>query len=152
MSGYVHLGRQERDEIAILRSKGLGVRAISRELNRSASTISRELRRNACDSGSYRPMLPVAVSCCGGSDPRGWNGTSGWRCMLPTGCWKAPSRYSGHCNDHQPDAPQMPPLQISGRSIPRRPWQRRSNQVCFVRVLRFTLESTRRCGRITLAV
>ena len=57
MLGYVHLGREERDEIATLRSKGLGVRAISRELNRSASTISRELRRNACDSGSYRPHV-----------------------------------------------------------------------------------------------
>jgi IS30 family transposase len=35
----------EREEIALLRSAGLGVRAIARELDRHPSTISRELRR-----------------------------------------------------------------------------------------------------------
>jgi IS30 family transposase len=35
----------EREEIAVLRAAGLGVRAIGRELGRSPSTISRELRR-----------------------------------------------------------------------------------------------------------
>jgi IS30 family transposase len=37
----------EREDIAMLRARGLGVRAIARRLNRSPSTISRELRRNA---------------------------------------------------------------------------------------------------------
>lgn len=37
----------EREEIAVHRARGLGVRAIARELGRSPSTISRELRRNA---------------------------------------------------------------------------------------------------------
>jgi len=37
----------EREDIAILRAQGLGVRAVARRLNRSPSTISRELRRNA---------------------------------------------------------------------------------------------------------
>ena len=37
----------EREDIAMLRAQGLGVRAIARRLNRSPSTISRELRRNA---------------------------------------------------------------------------------------------------------
>src|SRR5215211_6821565 len=37
----------EREEIALLRAEGEGVRAIARELGRSPSTISRELRRNA---------------------------------------------------------------------------------------------------------
>src|SRR3954466_13265406 len=37
----------EREEIALLRAEGRGVRAIARELGRSPSTISRELRRNA---------------------------------------------------------------------------------------------------------
>jgi IS30 family transposase len=37
----------EREEIAILRAQGQGVRAIARQLNRAPSTISRELRRNA---------------------------------------------------------------------------------------------------------
>jgi transposase, IS30 family len=35
----------EREEIALLRAAGLGVRAIARELDRSPSTISREMRR-----------------------------------------------------------------------------------------------------------
>jgi len=37
----------EREEIALLRAKNLGVRDIARQLGRDASTISRELRRNA---------------------------------------------------------------------------------------------------------
>ncbi|MGH2744041.1 MAG: IS30 family transposase [Thermoleophilaceae bacterium] len=37
----------EREEIAILRAGGDGVREIARQLSRSPSTISRELRRNA---------------------------------------------------------------------------------------------------------
>lgn len=37
----------EREEIALLRVQGLGVRAVARRLGRSPSTISRELRRNA---------------------------------------------------------------------------------------------------------
>lgn len=37
----------EREEIAILRAQGHGVRAIARRLKRAPSTISRELRRNA---------------------------------------------------------------------------------------------------------
>jgi hypothetical protein len=36
----------EREDIAMLRAQGLGVREISRRLDRSPSTISRELRRN----------------------------------------------------------------------------------------------------------
>ena len=37
----------EREEIAVRRAQGLGVREIARQLGRAASTISRELRRNA---------------------------------------------------------------------------------------------------------
>src|ERR687897_2622780 len=36
-----------REEIALLRVQGAGVREIARQLDRSPSTISRELRRNA---------------------------------------------------------------------------------------------------------
>ena len=57
MSGYSHLSPDERDQIASLKSEGLGCRAIARQLNRSASTISRELRRNALESGGYRPHV-----------------------------------------------------------------------------------------------
>jgi len=42
-----YLSFAEREEIAILRARGCGVREIARSLGRSPSTISRELRRNA---------------------------------------------------------------------------------------------------------
>jgi transposase-like protein len=46
-----YLSFAEREEIALLRARGCGVRAIARQLGRSASTISRELRRNAATRG-----------------------------------------------------------------------------------------------------
>jgi IS30 family transposase len=42
-----YLSFAEREEIAILRACGIGVREVARKLGRSPSTISRELRRNA---------------------------------------------------------------------------------------------------------
>jgi IS30 family transposase len=54
-----YLTLKEREEIAILKAKGWGVREIGRQLNRSPSTISRELRRNAAtrtDSSGYRAV------------------------------------------------------------------------------------------------
>ncbi len=48
-----YLSFSEREEIALLRVRGAGVREIARRLQRSPSTISRELRRNAATrSGS----------------------------------------------------------------------------------------------------
>jgi hypothetical protein len=52
-----YLSFEEREEIAILRSQGAGVREIARKIRRSPSTISRELRRNAatrCGRLDYR--------------------------------------------------------------------------------------------------
>jgi IS30 family transposase len=46
-----YLSFAEREEIAILRAQGAGVREIARQLGRSPSTISRELRRNAATRG-----------------------------------------------------------------------------------------------------
>jgi transposase, IS30 family len=46
-----HLSFAEREEIAILRAQGHGVREIARRLARAPSTISRELRRNAATRG-----------------------------------------------------------------------------------------------------
>lgn len=57
MPGYAHLTADERDRIAELRADGASLRAIGRALGRAASTISRELRRNALDSGAYRPQV-----------------------------------------------------------------------------------------------
>ncbi len=42
-----YLSLAEREELAILRAQGTGIREIARQVGRSASTISRELRRNA---------------------------------------------------------------------------------------------------------
>jgi len=52
-----YLSFEEREELALYRAQGLGVRDIAGRLGRSASTISRELRRNASARGgtlSYR--------------------------------------------------------------------------------------------------
>jgi IS30 family transposase len=45
------LSLREREEIAILRAQGAGVREIARRVGRAASTISRELRRNCVSRG-----------------------------------------------------------------------------------------------------
>ncbi|TYB69347.1 IS30 family transposase [Nonomuraea sp. PA05] len=46
-----YLSFAEREEIAMLRAQGRGVREIARSLGRAPSTISRELRRNAATRG-----------------------------------------------------------------------------------------------------
>jgi IS30 family transposase len=46
-----YLSFAEREEIALLRAQGQGVREIARQLGRSPSTLSRELRRNAATRG-----------------------------------------------------------------------------------------------------
>jgi hypothetical protein len=43
----------EREEFALLRASGCGVRVIARHLHGSPSTLSRELRRNAATRGGY---------------------------------------------------------------------------------------------------
>jgi len=50
----------EREDIALLRAEGKGVREIAREIGRAPSTISRELRRNAATRAGkleYRPSV-----------------------------------------------------------------------------------------------
>jgi IS30 family transposase len=54
-----YLSFAEREEIAILKAQGAGVREIARQVGRSPSTISRELRRNAATragSSGYRAV------------------------------------------------------------------------------------------------
>src|SRR6185369_9637265 len=46
-----YLSFAEREEIALCRAQGQGIREIARRLGRAASTISRELRRNAATRG-----------------------------------------------------------------------------------------------------
>nr|WP_249645678.1 IS30 family transposase [Nocardia sputi] len=57
-----YLSRLERQRIATLHERGLGVREIARRLGRAASTISRELRRNTFghDRGRYDADLAHA--------------------------------------------------------------------------------------------
>jgi len=60
MQSYSHLSFEEREQIAILRASGRGVRFIARAIGRCASTISRELKRNRLpSSGSYSPQLSL---------------------------------------------------------------------------------------------
>ena len=46
-----YLSFAEREEIALLRAQGHGVREIARRIERAPSTVSRELRRNAATRG-----------------------------------------------------------------------------------------------------
>ena len=56
-----YLSFAEREEIALLRAQGAGVRAIARRVGRSPSTISRELRRNvATRNGKLEYRASVA--------------------------------------------------------------------------------------------
>jgi IS30 family transposase len=55
-----YLSFAEREEIAILKAQGVGVRETARRMGRSPSTISRELRRNAatrCGRLEYRASV-----------------------------------------------------------------------------------------------
>ena len=47
-----YLSFAEREEIALLKAQGHGVREIARQIGRSPSTVSRELRRNAATRGA----------------------------------------------------------------------------------------------------
>jgi IS30 family transposase len=46
-----YLRFEEREEIALLRAQGVGIREIARRIGRAPSTVSRELRRNAATRG-----------------------------------------------------------------------------------------------------
>jgi IS30 family transposase len=56
-----YLSFAEREEIAILKARGCGVREIARRIGRAPSTISRELRRNAATrSGGFEYRATTA--------------------------------------------------------------------------------------------
>jgi IS30 family transposase len=56
-----YLTFEEREEIAILRAKGAGVREIARAIGRDPGTVSRELRRNAA-TRSGKPEYRATVA------------------------------------------------------------------------------------------
>ena len=67
-----YLSFAEREEIALWRAQGHGVREIARRLGRAASTISRELRRNAATRGGgleYRATHRAVACRAGGAPP-----------------------------------------------------------------------------------
>lgn len=49
-----YLSFAEREDLAIMKAQGLGVREMARHLGRCPATISRELRRNETTLGNYR--------------------------------------------------------------------------------------------------
>lgn len=55
MRHYYHLSTIERESILRMQGEGKSLRAMSRVLGRSASTISRELRRNRGEGKNYSP-------------------------------------------------------------------------------------------------
>jgi len=56
-----YLSFHEREELALLKARGYGVRAIARELDRDPATVSRELRRNAATRGG-KPEYRATVA------------------------------------------------------------------------------------------
>lgn len=52
---YVHLNKEERRVLAALLERGVSLRSIARQLNRSHSSLSRELRRNLT-APHYHPL------------------------------------------------------------------------------------------------
>jgi IS30 family transposase len=56
-----YLSSGEREDIALWRAQGCGVREISRRLGRAPSTISRELRRNAA-TRTYRLEYKASIA------------------------------------------------------------------------------------------
>jgi DNA-binding CsgD family transcriptional regulator len=79
-----YLSFSDREEIALLKMKGQGVRAIARELKRDPGTISRELRRNAATRGGkpdYRAGVAQWKAQTAARVPsrRNWRASHGYR-------------------------------------------------------------------------
>jgi DNA-binding CsgD family transcriptional regulator len=76
----------EREEVALLKAQGKGVRAIARELARDPGTISRELRRNAATRGG-KPEYRATVAQLRRDvlSRRSWRATRGCRSTCRSG-------------------------------------------------------------------
>ena len=114
MSDYAHLTADERDRLAALKADGLSLRAIARALGRAASTISRELRRNALDSGAYRPHVADGAYMLRRQRAAFSRRTRSLRAMSRTGCPKAGRR------SRSPDGCGSGSRSACGRSARRR--------------------------------
>ena len=85
-----YLSFAEREDLALLKGQGHGVRAIAHTLSRSPSTISRELRRNAATRGGrldYRGRSRSGRPSCRPAAPRrrSWHPRSGFVSTSRTG-------------------------------------------------------------------
>jgi DNA-binding CsgD family transcriptional regulator len=85
-----YLSFTEREEIAILRAQGVGVRQIACRLGRDPATISRELRRNAATRGACwtiapRPRPGTRIGVPGARSWPSWPATSTSPMMGPCG-------------------------------------------------------------------
>lgn len=151
------LSFSEREEIAVLRAEGHGVREIARRIGRDPATVSREVRRNAgTRSGTLVPGQhgPLACSAAGGAagDGESWRQTSGSagtcrsgcpaQCTDPTG---SPQR--GHASDRMGDVMADEPT-VGGHERGARNRSRtgsRSTSPTMSRCESATRRSTRRC-------
>jgi IS30 family transposase len=65
-----YLSFVEREELAVLKAQGLGIREMARRLGRCPSTISRELRRNVSTEGAYRASRAQWIADWRGRRPK----------------------------------------------------------------------------------
>ena len=100
----------EREEIAMARAGGQGVREIARQLGRSPSTISRELRRNA-GGGGYRATTAHALAWhrAAGPKPAKLATNLALRAKVENDLQKrySPERIVGRLHREFPDNPEM---------------------------------------------
>lgn len=82
-----YLSFTEREDIALLRAKGMSMRDVAARLGRSPSTISRELRRNAATRGGKlrgQPQCFVRRIEAGPSHYPGWSYRGSGRSRVAT--------------------------------------------------------------------
>jgi IS30 family transposase len=113
-----YLSFKEREELALLKAKGLGVRAIARALHRDPGTISRELRRNAATRGA-KPDYRASVAQ--------WKAQTAARRPKPAKLVHNPrlqkyvqQRLSGELQRPDGTVAAGPPTTWKGRNKPRR--------------------------------
>ena len=113
-----YLAFAEREEIAILRAQGHGVRDIARQVGRSPSTISRELRRNAatrCGRLEYRASVAQWKADLVAQRPKTPKLVANERLRT-----YVQDRLSGAVSDADGQALGPPGLKWSGRNKPHR--------------------------------
>lgn len=62
MKKTTKISLEEREQICVMLGRGLGVRAIARELGRSPSSVSDELKRNCLKTGVYSGITAQTLS------------------------------------------------------------------------------------------